>query len=150
MVKFLSKEEIAMDPVFLALTATSLLAPYIAKAGKVIMEDVSKQLPDVAGKLWDKIAGKIQGKPAAQEAARDLVSQADDKDNQEAFAIQLRKLLKDDPAFAAELEPLVQKAQQESISIRGGGAVATHGGIAVQGNVQGNIIMGDNNNVTNR
>ena len=138
-----------MDPATLAVTATTLLAPYIAKAGKVVLQDVSKQLPDVAGKLWDKIAGKIKDKPAAREAARDLVGNADDKDNQAAFEIQLRKMLKDDPAFAAELESLVQKAQKESISIQGGGAVATHSGIAVQGNVQGNIIMGNNNTVTN-
>ena len=138
-----------MDPVTLAMTATTILAPYIAKAGKVVLEDVSKQLPDVAGKLWDKIAAKFHDKPAAKEAAKDLVGQADDKDNQEAFAVQLRKLLKDDPSFAEELEGLVQKAQAESNTIHGNGAIATHGGIAVNGNVQGNIIMGNNNSVTN-
>ncbi len=132
-----------MDPAALAMTATTLLAPYIAKAGKVVLEDVSEQLPDVAGKLWDKISDKMHDK----DAAKDLVSQADDKDNQEAFAIQLRKLLKDDPSFAEELSALVEQAQKEAISIRGSGAVATGGSIAVNGNVQGNIIMGNNNTV---
>jgi hypothetical protein len=143
-----------MDPVTLAAAATSILLPYIAKAGKILIEDVAKQLPDAAGKLWDKISEKFQAKPAAQDAAQDLVGKADDKDNQEAFALQLRKLLKDDSSFAEELESLVQKAQKESISIHGSGAVATNGGLAandhsasVQGNITGNIITGNSNSV---
>ncbi len=140
-----------MDPVTLAAAATSVLLPYLAKAGKIVLEDVAKQLPDTAGKLWDKIAEKFQAKPAAQGAAQDLVGNADDKDNQDAFELQLRKMLKEDPAFADELSALVDKAQKESISLQGSGAVATNGGVAagqggvaVQGNVQGNIVLGNN------
>jgi hypothetical protein len=140
-----------MDPVTLAAAATSILLPYLAKAGKIILEDVAKQLPDTAGKLWDKISEKFAAKPAAQGAAQDLVGKPDDKDNQEAFELQVRKMLKEDPAFAEEFSTLVDKAQKESISLQGSGAVATHGGVAagqggvaIQGNVQGNIVLGNN------
>jgi hypothetical protein len=140
-----------MDPVTLAAAATSILLPYLAKAGKIVLEDVAQQLPETAGKLWDKIAEKFEAKPAAQGAAQDLVGKADDKDNQEAFELQLRKMLKEDPAFADELSALVDKAQKESISLQGSGAVATsggvaagQGGVAIQGNVQGNIVLGNN------
>ncbi len=140
-----------MDPVTLAAAATSILLPYLAKAGKLVVEDVAKQLPETAGMLWDKIAGKFQAKPAAQGAAQDLVGQADNKDNQEAFQLQLRKMLKEDPAFAEELSQLVDKAQKEAISLQGSGAIATsggvasgQGGVAIQGNVQGNIVLGNN------
>jgi hypothetical protein len=140
-----------MDPVTLAAAATSILLPYLAKAGKIVIEDVAKQLPEAVGTLWDKISAKFEAKPAAQGAAQDLVGKADDKDNQDAFELQLRKMLKEDPAFADELSALVDKAQKESISLQGSGAVATNGGVAagqggvaVQGNVQGNIIFGNN------
>ncbi|MBI1795150.1 MAG: hypothetical protein HYR70_13315 [Chloroflexi bacterium] len=143
-----------MDPATIAAAAASILFPYLAKAGKLVIEDVSKQLPDMAGKLWDKISQKFQDKPAAQDAAKDLASQADDKDNQSAFETQLRKMLKDDPTFLEELSSLVEKAQKESISLQGSGAIATHGGVAagqggvaVQGNVNGNIVVGSNNSI---
>ena len=95
--------------------------------------------------LWDKISEKFQAKPAAQGAAQELVSKADDADNQEAFQVQLRKMLKEDPAFAEEMSQLVDKAQKEAISLQGSGAIAANGGVAAgQGGVaiQGNVTGG--------
>jgi hypothetical protein len=144
-----------MDPVTLAATATAILAPYLAKAGQALLEDAAKQIPDAVGNLWDHLAERFRSKPAAEDAAKDLLSQPGDPDNQEAFKTQLRKMLKDDPEFARELESLVAKAQAAiNIQVQGGGAAATtggvaagQGGIAVKGNVEGNIILGDKNTV---
>jgi hypothetical protein len=142
-----------MDPVTLAATATTILAPYLAKAGKVVLEDAAKELPEAVGKVWDKLAQRFHDKPAAEDAARDLLSKPDDEDNQEAFKTQLRKLLKEDPDFASEFEALVNNAQA-IINQQGSGAIATHGGvaagqggIAIGGNVEGNVIIGNNNTV---
>lgn len=142
-----------MDPVTLAATATTFLLPYLAKAGKIAIENIAKEMPDTVGVLWDKISKKFQGKPAAEGAAQDLTANADDKDNQDAFALQLRKMLKDDPDFAAEFEGLLKQAQASvNINVQGSGAAASHGGvaagqggIAIGGNVDGNIVMGNNN-----
>jgi hypothetical protein len=144
-----------MDPVTLATAATTLLLPYLIKASQVVAEDVAKQLPDTVGVLWDKIAKKFQGKPAAEGAASDLAGKADDEINQQTFKLQLQKALENDPAFAQEFEGLFKKAQASvNINQQGSGAVATNGGvaagqggIAIGGNVEGNIVMGNNNTV---
>lgn len=146
-----------MDPITLAASVTTLLAPYLAKAGKVLADKAAEQLPGAVGALWDKISAKFQSKPAAQDAAVDLVQNPSDQDNQAAFETQLRKMLKDDPAFLEELSGLTEKAQQEAIKLQGSGAIATsggvaagQGGVAVGGNVQGNIVVGNNNKVSNK
>ncbi|HVN16763.1 MAG TPA: hypothetical protein VMT73_13555 [Anaerolineales bacterium] len=145
-----------MDPITLAASVTTLLAPYLAKAGQALADKAVAKLPDAAGKLWNRIFEKFQSKPAAQDAANDLIKDAGDKDNQSAFETQLRKILKEDPAFLEELSSLAENAKKEAISLQGSGAIATNGGVAagqggvaVGGNVQGNIIVGNNNTVKN-
>ena len=144
-----------MDPITLAAAATTLLAPYLAKAGEKAAEKIGEKLPEAIGKVWNAIAAKFKGRPAAVGAANELTAKPDDADNQEAFNVQLRKLLKDDPAFAAELERLLRAAGGDTIVNTGSGAVATHGGVAagaggvaVGGNVDGAIVIGSGNTVT--
>ncbi len=147
-----SEEGFNMDPVTLAATATTFLLPYLAKAGKIAIENIAKEMPDTVGVLWDKISSKFQGKPAAEGAAAELTSKADDEINQQAFKLQLQKVLESDPSFAQEFETLFKKAQASmNINMQGSGAVATlggvaagQGGIAVKGNVEGNIVLGNN------
>ena len=142
-----------MDPVTLAATVTTLLAPYLAKAGRGAIKNIAKEMPETVSVLWDKISKKFQGRPAAEGAALGFASKADDEINQQTFKLQLQKALESDSTFAQEFEALFKKAQASvNINIEGSGAVSTHGGIAageggiaIGGNVQGNIIMGDNN-----
>jgi hypothetical protein len=141
-----------MDPVTLATTAVTALSPYLAKAGEKAVEKVGEKLPDGIGKLWNAVMSRFKGKPAAEEAVKDLVVKPDDKLNQAAFTQQLRKALETEPAFAAELQRLLSNAQPQggdTISNTGSGAVATRGGVAggagskvVQGDVHGGIISG--------
>jgi hypothetical protein len=148
------KERKAMDPVALAATVTGLLAPFLAKMGESMMEEVSANLPEKIGKLWGTISNRFKGNPTASGAASDLVKNAEDPDNQEAFALQLKKALKEDADFANLLVDLLEEAQG-SISNVGDGAVATRGSIAVGkiqvgGDVSGNIAIGNNNQITDR
>ena len=143
-----------MDPATLAATATSFLAPYLIKAGQTLADQAVERLPQGVSKVWSYVLEKFQGKPAAEEAANDLASNADDEDSQAAFRKQLKKLL-EDPAIVAELSDLLTKGK-ESVGINvqsgavatGGGVAAGQGGIAVGGSVGGNIVTGNNNTVS--
>lgn len=138
-----------MDPATLATAATSFLIPYLTKIGENIAESAGK-------KLWDTITDKFKDKPAAAGAASELVENTDDPDNQEAFILQLKKVLKDDPEFAQETARLVSKLESssEGISNTGSGTVATEGSIATggiqTGDVSGNILIGNQNTVSQR
>ncbi len=144
-----------MDPTTLAAAVTAFLVPFLCKVGTAIADQAQQQLPNQIGQIWDAILSKFKGKPAAQSSADDLKSKADDRDNQDAFALQLKKLLKDDPAFAAELEKLLQIAQATiEIANTGSGALATQGsvaagagGIAIGGDVKGSVVLGNHNTV---
>lgn len=144
-----------MDPATLAAAATAFLVPFLSKMGESLVDQAQQKLPEEVGRVWDAILTKFKGKPAAQGSADDLKSKADDQDNQEAFALQLKKIFKDDPAFAAELEKLLLTAQTAvGIANTGSGAVATQGGtaagaggIAIGGGVNGNVVLGSHNTV---
>jgi hypothetical protein len=133
-----------MDPATLAAAALTVLAPYLAKAGETMAGKIGEALPENASKLWAAITGKFKGKPAAEEAVKDLAQAPADGDNQAAFRKELRKALLDDPEFQSALATLLAQAQQESIR---DSAVAKNGGIAinVKGDVQGGIAIGNDN-----
>jgi hypothetical protein len=138
-----------MDPATLATAATSFLIPYLTKIGENIAESAGKI-------LWDTITDKFKDKPAAAGAASEFVENTDNPDNQEAFTLQLKKVLKDDPEFAQEIARLVSKLESSSggISNTGSGTVATEGSIATggiqTGDVSGNILIGNQNTVSQR
>jgi hypothetical protein len=134
-----------MDPVSLATTVTSFLVPYLTKIGGNLAEEAGK-------KLWDTIAEKFKNKPAAEGAAEELMGEAEDPDNQEAFTLQLKKAFKEDPDFAKEIANLLARSSDGGIT-NTDGAVATNGSIAVNdlqvsGDINGNIIVGSGNSVT--
>jgi hypothetical protein len=104
-----------MDPTAIAAAATALLAPYIAKFAEKGAEKLGESLPDGIGKLWTAIGDKFKGKPAAQEAAKDLAAAPADADTQAAFRKELKKTLADDDTFGVELLKLLQAAQQSHV-----------------------------------
>ncbi len=144
-----------MDPVTitaLATTATAFLSPLLLKFGEKAAESLGEKLPDGAGKMWAAIAAKFKGKPAAEEAAKDLAAKPSDEDNVAAFRKELKKTLEADSTFAEALKQMLESAQREagvSIVNTGAGAVATSGGVAagaggvaVKGDVHGGITLG--------
>lgn len=143
------KERKPMDPITLATAATTLLAPYISKVGEKVMDKIAEQLPEKIGAVWNAIQDRLfKDKPLVAAAASDLVKNAEDIDNQESFARELRKALKDlkdDEGFASQLTDLIEQAKSEAgISNVGDGVVATNGGIGnafkVGGSVSGSTI----------
>jgi hypothetical protein len=145
------KERITSDPAALASTVTNLLAPFLAKPREAEMESERAKLPEKVGKLWGAISTRFEGNPAVSSIAGDLAANAQDEDNQGAFTIQLKKVLKEDPDFASILADFLDEAQA-SIKNEGNGAVATQGGIAVNkiqvnGDFKGNITIGNNNQI---
>ena len=138
-----------MDPAMLAQTVTGLLTPFLAKMGESMMEEVGAKLPEKIGKIWGAITHRFQENPSAPGAASELAKNAEDTDNQEAFALQLRKVLKGDEDFADLLTDLLKEAKNDpSISVVGNGVVANNNSIAVGkirigGNVDGNFTIGN-------
>ncbi len=130
-----------MDPATLAAAATSLLAPYLAKAGRAILEHATDALPGEVAHVWDSITKHFEGKPAAAAAATELAQQPSDEDQQAAFNIQLKLALKNDPDFAAALEELVKKATPA----QPGGQTVTF----TSGNISGSAVVIGSNNSTN-
>jgi hypothetical protein len=138
-----------MDPLAIATAVTSLVAPYLARAGGAMLEGVGEKLPEQIGKLWEVISNRFMGNPAASGAAHDLAQNAEDTDNREVFILQLKKVLRDDEKFAGLLQTMLKESQGEQINNVGDGAVATHGSIAVgkiqiEGGASGNIVIGNN------
>jgi hypothetical protein len=143
-----------MDPAALAAAATALLVPFLSKVGQGIADQAEKKLPEHVEQIWEAVLAKFKGKPAAEASAGDLKAKADEEDNQAAFAIQLKKALKDDPAFADELTRLLQAAQNATGTTTGisgtatGQGSAAAGQIHVGGSVGGSVVVGSHNRVS--
>ncbi len=132
-----------MDPATLAATVTSLLAPYLAKAGGAVLDRAAAAVPDALSRLWQTVTKRFESKPAASGAADDLAGHADDKDRQDAFALQLKMLLEEDREFAAALLEQVKELQGDNIGNIGQVNIKT-------GNVSGStFVIGNNNDVRN-
>lgn len=135
-----------MEPATLAPAVVTFLVPYLAKAGGKLADALAENAPAYAGKLWTAIVAKFEGKPAAEEAARDLTADPAEADNQAAFRKEIRKAAEEDPAWLALLADLLAKAQAETsqqVETSGDNNVVVN----VGGDARGNIIIGSNNTV---
>ncbi len=123
-----------MDPTTIQVMATGALAvlqPYLATAGGKAAEELGKQIPAAAGRLWETIRKKLDVKAAAREAVTDILKHPDDPDMQAAFRVQIKKVLEEDPIFADQFQELVEKAHQEATEYH---AEAHDGSAIAQGN----------------
>jgi len=147
------KERKIMDPITLAATATSILAPFIKKAGAAALDKLAESLPDTVGKVWNAISNKSE---SVKDAASDLAKNPDDADNEVFLKKQLQKAFEKDQDFAAMMSDLLEKAKSESsISVVGDGVVANNNSnaardISIGGDLNGNFVFGNNNQVTNK
>ncbi len=94
-----------MDPQsinVLTTAAIGILSPYLAKAGEVVAKKLGEDIYRVLKTRFGK-------KPSAQEALTDLEKTPDDPDLQAALRVQLKKLLAEDEAFAAQLQHLLEE-----------------------------------------
>ena len=137
-----------MDVAAIATTVVAFLSPYLVEGGKAAAKKVGE-------KLVAAIERRFKGKSAAEEALIDVKNNPQDEDFQAALRVQLKKAMKKDEAFAAELAELLDEAKAAAPATyqaavygsgalaQGPGAVAASGGsVAVGGNVSGNISTG--------
>lgn len=147
------KERKPMDPVTLAAAATSLLAPFIKKVGAAAMDKIAEKLPDAVGKVWNAISNKSG---SLTETASDIAQNPDDAENEVVFKKQLQKAIEKDQDFASLLSDLVEKAKSDPSVTSGGDSVVANnnsvavGKISVGGAVNGNFVIGNNNQVTGK
>jgi hypothetical protein len=92
-----------MDPVTIATAVVAFLSPYFAEGGKAAAKKVGEALVAT-------IKRRFQGKPAAEEALKDVEEAPQDEDLQAALRVQLKKVMQQDEAFAAELATLLDEA----------------------------------------
>lgn len=125
---------------------TAFLAPclpILLKAGQRVAEDaadaMSGEVLEHAQRLWGRLREKIGGKPAAEEAARDVAERPDDQRARAALELQLEKLLAEDPELAADIARLWEDAKSAGVVAVGERSVA------VGRDVSGTIITGDSN-----
>lgn len=116
-----------MDHTRLAAAVTALLA--------------AQPAAPAAQPMWEAITARFQDRPAAAAAAADLRANAADPDNQQAFEVQLRKLLKEEPGLAAPLAALFA-AVPPSASPPAGPSVSIGGGVG------GHVVVGSGNTVS--
>jgi len=131
-----------MDPITLAPAVLTVLLPYLVKAGERTAEKIGERLPEYAEKLWTTLTGKFKD----PEAAKDLITTPEDEDTQAAFRQQIKKALTEDPALLAAVAALLEQAQQESMK-NSTASSYRHASVNVGGNVDGNIVVGNNNAV---
>lgn len=153
-------EVLAMDIGLLAQAAVMVLGPLLGKllsaggesAAEAVGEKMGEGVFERAKALWGKLGKKVEAKPGAPEAAKVLAANPEDEDARTMMAVQLKSILKDDPALAAEVEKWVREtpagnvmiatASGGSAVVQGGGAAASGGGIAIGGNVYGGVSKG--------
>lgn len=134
-----------MDIVALAASLTPILVPYLVKAGQAAADEAGKGIAgqglELAKSLWSKLSPKVEAKPAALVAAQDVAEAPDDPDNEASFRKELKKLLTEDQALAAEVQSMLEAA---GVNVTASGDRA----VAIGGNVTGSqIITGDKNKV---
>jgi hypothetical protein len=114
---------------------TTFLVPFLPrllKKGEALADKAIDQLGAAAWEraqaLWRRLRPKVEAKEAAREAVEGVAESPDDQAARGAFQFQLRSLLQADPDLAAELERMVQEAQQAGV-MADNGAVIIHGDV---------------------
>jgi len=150
-----------MDHATIATTATALLAPALPhllsgaqKISESVLAKIGEEGWEKAKQVWRRLHPKVEASPTALEAAKDLASTPDDPDCQATLRQQLKKMLGADAELAKDLAALLESLQPEAsyqatvtgsdnLIVQGkGNAVAGRGGVAIGGNVGGNLSIG--------
>jgi hypothetical protein len=133
-----------------ALTALlSPALPFLTRAGERVATEAGQVLGgqawEHAQRIWERLAGSIAARPAAQEAADDVAADVQDGEARVALVRQLRKILESDPALAGEVEKLLGDARQAGVVASGERSVAVGGSVSNSA-----IVTGDNSSIDRR
>jgi hypothetical protein len=143
-----------MDPASISAAVVAFLAPYLAEGGKAAAKKVGE-------KIVDALERRFQGQIVPETALADMKDEPQDPDNQASLRKEIKKALRSDADFQAELTSLLEEAEEKAPEtyhavVRGSGAIAQGAGavaagargVAVGGNVEGGVIVtGDDNEV---
>ncbi len=140
-----------MEPVTIEKAVVAFLSSYLIEGGKAVTKKTGEA-------FLATLEQHFEDKTAAWEALKDMRNDSQDSDVQASLRLQIKKGIKADEAFAAELAGLLEKVEAVTpatyqAAVYGSGAIAQGkgataagaGGMAVGGSVGGSIIMGDGN-----
>jgi hypothetical protein len=133
----------------MAKEAVSFLAPclpYLLGKGGQAEEAAKKLGADVwesAKALWAKVWPKVESRPAAKEAAEDTATDPADEGALASLLHQLKKILTEDPALAADVGRWKAAAERAGVSVTARGK----GNVAVGRDVKGSTIITGSQNV---
>lgn len=107
----------------------NLLAPFLPRllsTGTGLVKEASNAIAAQAGEavwvkaqeIWEQLGPKVKAKPAALEAANDMVQDPDDSDCQAALRQQLKKLLAEDEGLAAAIAKILKDELSEGVGDR--------------------------------
>jgi hypothetical protein len=102
------------------------LLPYLLKGGIELAKSAAGELgKKLSAEAWDglkrlaeKIQQKAKAKPALREALTDAANAPTDEDALAALRLQLKKLLAEDPALAAEAARLLGTSVNSVVKVR--------------------------------
>ncbi len=140
----------------LATTAWPIIQPFVNAGITKAAEKVGESVP---GKIWETVKSKFESKAETKKLLTDLQANPKDEDMQGAFRYQLKQLLQEDASFVTELSKLMEAAGSDfKGQVIGGGALAQgngakavgQGGMLIEGDVTGNITIGNNNKINSK
>ena len=127
---------------------TAFLSPFLSlvvRAGESAVEvaatRVGGEALEHAKALWARLRPKVEGRPAAVEAASRVAENPDDPRWRTVLELQLEQLLADDRGLAREVASLWEQANAAGV------VAAGERSVAAGGDVSGTINTGDNANI---
>lgn len=128
--------------------------PYLLRTGEQAANEASRVLGDEvfnhAKRLWQRLRGSVEAKPAAAEAAADAAEHPEDDRRRIALELQLEKLLAEDGKLAQDVERLFDEARGATTIASGERNVVAgrdiHGSVIVPGD-SNRIITGDSSRI---
>jgi hypothetical protein len=119
------------------------LLPYVVQAGQKVAgraaDVLGEEAASYAERLWERLRPGVESKPAAKEAVEDVAKTPEDQDALASLRNQLKKLLEEDEALAADLTKIWGEARAANVVTASG-----ERSVAVGGTVSGSqIITGD-------
>jgi hypothetical protein len=106
--------------------------PFLLNVGNKAVEGASQKLGEdiwrKATVVWSKLQPKLEAKPTALEAAKDVANDPEDEDAIASLRLQLKKLLNSDSTLNSEITRLFESEKQttriSNITASGEGAIA--------------------------
>ncbi|GAA3446535.1 hypothetical protein [Planomonospora venezuelensis] len=97
--------------------------------------------PGFGQRIWERLRGRVEERPAASEAVNDVAENPDDEELRTVLKVQLKKLLAEDPGLAAEIGRIFDEARSAGVA----GTVTTvtasgQGSVAIGRDVSGSRI----------